>query len=275
MIDQSGQARRNASDVYESFFVPAVFGPWAEVLLGQANVRAGERVLDLGCGTGVVARIAANLVGASGGVTGLDFNPSMLAVARSIRVEHGSAEIGWVEGSADDLHFPDAWFDLVTAQQMLQFVPDRVAVIREVRRVLRPGGRLALAVWAGPEMHPIHRAMDEIIGRHVGQSTILAGMIFSDPDEVRAMIEGAGLHLRSLDFISKDAHFPESAGVARNFMLSASAGIPSFRQLDVADRDRLVDRISADMEDLARENTIGDEVIIPWHAYIAVAEKPL
>ncbi len=266
-------AKKSPAHIYQEYFVPAVFGPWADELLHRAGVSTGDRVLDLGCGTGVVTRKAAMLASSSGHVTGLDFNPAMLAVAREVKLDDGSAAVDWIEGSAIEIPLPDTSFDLVTAQQMLQFVPDRGAMLREANRVLVPGGRVAIGVWAGPEAHPLHVEMDEVIARHVGQSTLMAGMVFSDPRELDALISENGLDLLSNEFITKDAHFPGPATAARKFVNSASAGIPSFRQLDVAERESLIDRISADLNALIQANTVGDEVIVPWSAHIVIAAK--
>jgi len=267
------RVQKTPAHVYQEYFVPAVFGPWADELLIRATVSEGDRVLDLGCGTGVVTRRAAKIAGPTGRVTGLDFSPAMLAVAREIRNDPPTAEIVWIEGSADELPFPDASFDLVTAQQMLQFVPDRAAMLREVHRVLIAGGRIAIGVWAGPDVHPLHVEIDAIIAQHVGQSTLLAGLAFPDAGVLTTLIEASGLRLRSNQLIAKDAHFPNPATAARNFVLSSSAGIPGFRQLDVAERDRLIDGIAADLDMLIQANTADDEVIIPWTAHIVIAEK--
>ena len=115
-------------------------------LLDVVGLRAGENVLDVACGTGAVARVAAQRVGASGRVTGLDLNAGMLAVARSQPAPPGAA-ITWVERNALDTGLPDRSFDVVLCQQGLQFFPDKIGALREMHRVLVPGGRLAISVW--------------------------------------------------------------------------------------------------------------------------------
>jgi SAM-dependent methyltransferase len=135
----------SAAETYERHMVPAIFGPWAEDLLALAMPAPGERVLDVACGTGVVARLVAQRVAPTGTVVGLDLNPGMLAVARTLPLPQG--EIQWREGNVSAMPFPDASFDLALCQQGLQFFPDRPAALREVRRVLEPRGRLALSVW--------------------------------------------------------------------------------------------------------------------------------
>ena len=115
----------NPAETYEQFLVPAVFQPWAIELLTRAGLQEGERVLDAGCGTGIVSRTAASMIGRSGKVTGVDLNPQMLLVASSSALSPDSASIEWLEGMAGALPVPDSAYDLVTIQQVLQFVPDR------------------------------------------------------------------------------------------------------------------------------------------------------
>ena len=110
---------------------------WAADLVDRAALQPGERVLDVACGTGVVARVAAERVGSTGRVAALDVNSGMLAVARSLPAVTG-APVEWHEGSALALPFPDAAFDVAFCQLGLQFFPDRPKALREIRRVLVP-----------------------------------------------------------------------------------------------------------------------------------------
>lgn len=150
------QLAGNAADVYERALVPAVFAPWAPQVVALAEPRPGERVLDVACGTGVVARLASQRVGRIGKVVGLDLNPGMLAVAAASAAGQSSAAapITWQEASAIKMPLPDAAFDIVYCQLGLQFFPDRPAALREMYRVLVPGGRLGLMVWRGIEHSP-------------------------------------------------------------------------------------------------------------------------
>ncbi len=159
------QLAGNAAERYERVLVPLRFRPWAADLVKLADLRAGERVLDVACGTGIVARLAAQHVGAAGDVTGLDLNAGMVAVARSLPSPPG-ASITWIESSALDMPLADASFDVVLCQQGFQFFPDKSAALREMKRVLSPGGRLLLSVWAGATPYDI--AMWAAVERHVG-----------------------------------------------------------------------------------------------------------
>ena len=126
------------------------FRPWGNVLLDTVCPTPIERVLDVGCGTGIVARLVRERCGPATRITGIDLNPDMIAVARSI-----APEIAWHQGDALQLPFPDATFDLVLCQQGLQFFRDRAAAAREMRRVLSDGGRVALSTWRPMAENPL------------------------------------------------------------------------------------------------------------------------
>jgi len=155
-----GQVARSAAEVYDAFFVPALFEEWPPRLARAAGLRPGQRVLDVACGTGVLARHAARVVGAGGEVVGLDLNPGMLEVAR--RRAPGAS---WREGTAEALPFADARFDAVLSQFGLMFFADRAGALREMWRVLRPGGALAVAVWARLEDTPGYAALARLLRR--------------------------------------------------------------------------------------------------------------
>src|SRR2546423_849388 len=166
MSQQSGyQVSGDAAQLRERYSVRYFIGPWAPGLVAVAALQPGERVLDVACGTGVVTRIAAPAVGSKGQVTGLDINAGMLAVARSLPPPSG-ASISWVEGNAVAMDFPDASFEVILCQQGLQFFPDQSRALREMHRVLVPGGRVALSVWKSDG--PYHNAVAEALEHHVG-----------------------------------------------------------------------------------------------------------
>lgn len=152
-------------DTYERSMVPAVFGPWAERLVDDAELRPGERVLDLACATGIVARVAARRVGPTGSVTGLDLLAGMLEAARAVSLGV-EPEIEWVEGNALEMPLPDGSFDVILCQQGLQFFPDEVAALKECRRVLSPGGRALVSVWGPIEHSPAVAALQRALERH-------------------------------------------------------------------------------------------------------------
>ena len=181
------QLSGNAAELYERYVVPYFLGPWTPELVAVAALRPGERVLDVACGTGVVARLAAPQVGPAGQVTGLDLNPGMLAVARALPPPSG-ATLTWVECSAMAMDVPDATFEVVLCQQGLQFFPDKPAAVREMKRVLMPNGRVAVASWLSLSELPEFRALNEVAERHVGPISD-SRHSFGDGQAMKALLE--------------------------------------------------------------------------------------
>jgi ubiquinone/menaquinone biosynthesis C-methylase UbiE len=164
MKDSVEQAQIDAANAYESLFVPALFEQWTRLIADAARVGAGQRVLDVACGTGVLARDLAGRVGASGSVTGLDPSAGMLAVARE-----RAPNVDWRRGTAESLPFEAGSFDAVVSQFGLMFFTDPPRAVGEMLRVLKPGGRLAVAVWGAIENNPLYEAEVELLARLAGR----------------------------------------------------------------------------------------------------------
>ena len=180
-----------AAEHYEAAFVPAFFAQWAPVLCTAARVAPGQSVLDVGCGTGIVARTAAELVAPNGSVTGLDLNEAMLTVANRIR-----PDLAWRLGEAGALPFGDDDFDVVLSQMALMFVPDRPAAMREMARVARPGGTVAVLVPSQLERQAAFAPLIDVAARHAGPEAVsLMSTYFAcgGLDRLRALTEAAGL----------------------------------------------------------------------------------
>jgi ubiquinone/menaquinone biosynthesis C-methylase UbiE len=192
------QLAGNAPEIYARELVPAIFGPWAPVLVDLADPMTGERVMDVACGTGVVTRNAAQRVGLGGTVIGIDVNPGMLAIARSQSAPQADyAPIEWHEASADALPAPDESCDIVYCQLGLQYFPDRAAALKEMRRVLAKNGRLALLVWRSIDYSPGFAALAEALDRHVSVAAgavMRAPFVMEDTQEIQALVASAGFH---------------------------------------------------------------------------------
>ena len=175
---------------YQRYFVPVIGGPFAEDLVAEAALHPGERVLDVACGTGVVARLAAERVGPTGTVAALDLNPAMLSVAQSLA--SSGAAIRWHQSSAESMPLPDDAFDVVLCQLGLQFVADKSAALREMRRVLAPGGRVLVST---PRPTAFFQVLDDALARHVGSEAAgFVRMVFSldDPAAIERLFREAG-----------------------------------------------------------------------------------
>ena len=164
MSDAStGQVNTDAARVYDEFFLPALFAQWPPRIVARSGMSRAERVLDVACGTGVLARAAAEAVGSGGSVVGVDINEGMLAVA-----SQKAPNIDWRNAPAESLPFANATFDRVVSQFGLMFFQDQVAAAGEMLRVLRPGGRLVVAVWSSLNETPGYAAMAQLLRRLFG-----------------------------------------------------------------------------------------------------------
>jgi uncharacterized protein (DUF1330 family)/trans-aconitate methyltransferase len=169
-IPVTGRARsegnaRSPADIYDALFVPALFRQWGPVIAAEAGIGIGDSVIDVGCGTGVLALAALDLVGPEGKVVGLDPNPDMLDVARS-----KSPRIDWRAGRAEEIPFADANFDAAVSQFALMFFEDRAKGLREMMRVLKPGGRLAVTVCGALDDSPGYAALADMLQRLFGSA---------------------------------------------------------------------------------------------------------
>jgi SAM-dependent methyltransferase len=178
---------------YQRYFVPAIATPVSADLLATADLQPEERVLDVACGTGLIARLAAEQVGPTGSVTGIDIAPDMIDVAKATPSPAGPP-IEWRVGDATSLSLPDDSYDVVLCQMGLMFMADRLAAVAEVRRVLAPGGRLVVNTPGA--IQPAFELMEQAIVEHI--SPELGGfvrLVFSmhDPDAVATLLRDAGL----------------------------------------------------------------------------------
>jgi SAM-dependent methyltransferase len=190
---QSGfQLSRGGPENYQRH-VEVIMLPFVEALV-SAVVRRDDAVLDVACGTGFVARAAADVVGAGGRVVGMDINGGMLAVARDVP-HSSSCPVEWIEASALTLPWDDGVFDVVTCQQGLQFMPDPAACVAEMARVTRIGGRIGVTAWAPVEQSPYMQAQMNLL-RHaadIDPKVVMQAFPPGGEDTVRGWLSGAPL----------------------------------------------------------------------------------
>ncbi len=266
------QVAGSAAETYDRALVPAVFAAWAPLVVELADPQPGERVLDVACGTGVIARVVAQRVGRSGSVVGLDLNPGMLAVAASSTAESlTSASITWQEASATKMPLPDASFHIVYCQLGLQFFPDRPAALREMYRVLAPGGRMALMVWRGIEHSPGFSVLAAALARHV--STEAAGIMrapfaLADGEELRGLIAAAGFRDIAIRPAPGTARFPSVARFVQDYV----AGSPLAGHVAKAsDEARAV--LVSEVADALKSKLVGGALTFSIAAHLASAKK--
>jgi SAM-dependent methyltransferase len=177
-----------AAGIYESILVPAIFDACVPRLLDLGQVQSGDRVLDVACGTGIVSRHAVERVGPRGNVVGLDLAPAMIEVAKSVE-----PAVDWRIGNAMELPFPNESFDVVLCQAGLMFFPDRVEAVKEMKRVLRPNGRLAILVWGHSDGQEAFATLIEQRGNQKAADSYRTPWAMTDPDELQAAVANAGL----------------------------------------------------------------------------------
>jgi ubiquinone/menaquinone biosynthesis C-methylase UbiE len=264
----------NPADVYEHYFVPAMFLPWASILLGRTALQPGERVLDIACGTGIVARQAAPQVGAQGQVAAIDMNPAMLAVARALQAPSG-AMINWQEGNAMTLPFPDGTFDVTLCQHGLQFFPDPVGAVREMRRVLAPGGRALVIVLQALAQHPVFEALMGSVARNLALpiSAVMTPFALHDADELKAMFTAA--EFTKVDIIPESTvvRCPEPDRLVALAVMSSAAAGPAFVQLTAPERAELLQTEREETEPTIRKYQDANVVTFPMFAHLAVATR--
>lgn len=172
-----------------------MFRRWAELLVDFVGLSAGQTILDVAAGTGVVSRAAAARIGSSGRVIASDVSAAMLA---QVPIDFPSDEVALetLECSATALELPDSSVDAVFCQQGLQFIPDRPAAAREMFRVLRPSGKVGLAVWlSSPSVHPFIDYGDALRAQQLPEpfpGAFDSSFLSMTNDEVESVLHGAG-----------------------------------------------------------------------------------
>jgi ubiquinone/menaquinone biosynthesis C-methylase UbiE len=243
---------------YQRFFVPAIGAPAADDLIGVAAIQPGERVLDVACGTGVVTRLAAEHVGAGGAVAGLDVNPGMLAVARSHSPPDTS--IDWYQASAESMPLPDEAFDVVLCQMGLQFVPDKLAALREMRRVLDADGRVLVTV-PGPTP-PMFAIMKDALARHTSpKAASFADLVFSlhDADELTEPMRGAGFREIDVQARPKTLRLPPPADFLWQYIYSTPLA-EAVVQAGQAKRDALERDVCVQWQEFMEDGSMSLQV---------------
>lgn len=214
-----------AAAAYESALVPGLFGPWATKAISWATIAEGNDVLDVACGTGVGTRAAALKSGSSGRVVGIDLDTGMIAVAETASANDGGARIEWRCGSAQALPFEDQSFDVALCLQGLQFFPDRILALQEMRRVLRADGRILATVWRDLGYCKGHQAIVEALERRGIDATAGRKPFSLDEQLLRHAAERAGLRQINIRAERGAARFAS----AEAFIDAIARGAPSSR----------------------------------------------
>ena len=262
---ESFQIPIEAAEFYESAFVPAFFAQWAPILCGTAGIRSGQRVLDVACGTGIVARAAADLVTPDGIVVGVDLNEAMLTVARRVR-----PDIEFRQGNAGALPFTDETFDAALSQMALMFFPDRPRSLQEMARVVAPGGTVAVLVPAALDAQAAFAPFVDMAARHAGPEAMsLLCTYFScgNLDKLTGLVESAGLRITTAQ--SRQGTYRAPSVDA--FVTTEVESTPLLERIS----DEVYGRIRADAHQvLAPFITAEGHVAAPFECNVVAARRP-
>lgn len=264
------QLEQNAPEAYEQYLVPPIFEPWADRLLDTGGVHEGDHLLDVACGTGIVARHAAPQVGNSGSVVGLDINERMLATAEETAADI-QFPIEWRQGDATDLPFSDEEFDVACCQQSLQFFDDPIAAVKEIQRVLVPGGRGALSVWRPLDYQPAYVILAEALERHIGDE---AGAMMRSPfptwdgEDLRTLVQDAGLDDVSVTIEIGSVRYPS----VKEFVRREAASSPLAEPIAAVDSE-VRDELVHDVEDALHRYIDDEGIVSPMETYVITATR--
>jgi SAM-dependent methyltransferase len=244
-------------ELYERFLVEPLFRPFAQELLDRTGLAPAERLLDVACGTGIVARLARQLAGDHGRVVGIDASPAMLAVAKSV-----APSIEWRQGDAALLPIgPNETFDIVTCHQGLQFFPDRPAALREMRRVLAPGGRVVVATWRSVDDIPLIRDLHRVAERHLGTFTDFRHSL-GDSDALKRLLSDAGLQRVQVEAVTGPVRFGGGAEVLGRLNTMAVVGMsPAAKRMTDEERAQITEAIARDSVNALQGYVDGTELV--------------
>ncbi len=255
------------TETYERALVGPLFRPFAEQLLARLAPGQQDSLIDVACGTGIVARLARERLGPAARIVGVDVAPAMLAVARSVE-----PTIDWRQGDAASLPVETSErFTLLTCHQGLQFMPDKAAVVREMRSVLASGGRIGVATWQSlDELPPGMRELNAMVERHVGP-IIDSRHSFGDADALRRVLVDGGFTDVHVEAFAHDVQFPDGALFARLNAMAAIGMSARGKTLSESERAELAGRVAAESRDVISAATRNGMFVLPLATLIATA----
>jgi ubiquinone/menaquinone biosynthesis C-methylase UbiE len=253
--------------MYERWLVGPLFRPWAEMTLEEVRVSPDDRILDIACGTGIVARLASERLGDAGHVVGVDLSPDMLAVARAL-----APDVDWREGNASALPLRDGeQFDVVVCQQGLQFFPDRPAAAAQMRRALAKGGRLAVATWRSDDEIPFLRELRCVAERHLGP-IMDPRYGFGDADALEQLLRDAGFEGVRARTVSRIIRFQDGAPFLRLNAMAFVGMSTASKEMDEQERKRVLDAIVSESEPVLQRHTDESGLAFALSTNLAIAE---
>ncbi len=269
MSEQSGfQLQSGAAQSYEEQQVPSLLRPLAELTLRHVVVNEGDQVIDVACGTGIMGRLVAEKLGKAGSVVGVDLNPGMIEVAREHSPET-SVSVEWLQGDANDLQFPDASFDIAFCQQGLQFFPEKVAALKELRRVTTPGGFIILTVWSA--VSPVNAAISDALARYVNQEaaqSALSPYAFRDAEVIKGLMIEAGIQGITMETLVVERLMGQGEDSIPRMMEGTPYGV-DFAKADEATQRAVVKDVVEALQEFQGDNGI----VVPQETHLIRATR--
>ena len=254
-------------EMYERWLVGPLFRPWAEVTFEEVKLSPGHRVLDIACGTGIVARVAKERLGAAGYVVGVDISPDMLAVARTV-----APDIDWRAGNASALPLRDGeQFDMAVCQQGLQFFPDKPAAAAEMRRALAQGGVLAVATWRSDEEIPFFRELRRVAERLLGPIADLRHS-FGNAAQLEVLLRDVGFHDVRSRTISRITRFEDGAPLLRLNTMALVGMSAAGKAMTDQERKRVVEDIVSESAPVLQSHSDGPGIAFELSTNLATAK---
>jgi ubiquinone/menaquinone biosynthesis C-methylase UbiE len=269
MAEETIERAVDPAQVYQARFVPMLFAPWTGEILDRVGLETGQALLDVACGTGVVTRDAAARLRGSGRVVGLDMNPRMLDVARGVEAPFADT-IEWIEGNALALPFDDATFDAVTCQHGLQFFPDKLAAVREMRRVSKPGGRAGILVWSHLSRQPLFAALNEASTRVLGFPAFMAPFTYPSAEDLAGLLREAGFCEARVDAVTKEHVYDDPAGFVPMQVMASASVLPELRDRPREELAAIIAAIEAEARPTLDAMTVDGILRFDGEAHIGI-----
>jgi ubiquinone/menaquinone biosynthesis C-methylase UbiE len=259
---ETGQISEDAAKIYETVYLPALFDEWCPLVVEAANIQTGHRVIDVACGTGALAITVSERIGPKGTTVGIDINEGMLSIARS-----KPCSVEWIKSPAEALPFEDDSFDCVVSQFGLMYFENQGNAIREMIRVLKPGGSLAVAVWDKLEHNPGFAAEDQlwqqVFGEEWGDESPYK---LGDKSILQNLFKNTGI---------ADIQITTHNGTACFESIESwiYTGAKGWTDDDAIDEEKLELLLNTAEEDLANFRTAQGTIAFPTSAHIVTAKK--
>ncbi len=252
----------NFADMFENILVPSIFRPWGSDMLDRVPISARDRVLDVGCGTGILARLVRERAGSHTHVEGVDLSALMIAKARSL-----APDMTWQEAGAVKMPRPDGSVEVVLCQQAYQFFPDREAASREMHRVLAEGGRVAISTWRPIEECELFHGLDQAATKLFGPRPDRRHS-FGDGAAIAHILSGAGFKQANAQVTTRDERFPDARAFVR---LNLGATYPPINEMSESEQASAIDAMMREAKDTLVRFADGPGLKHPMKANLVTA----